>query len=82
MTWIPEVEGYKLFLHNRSVTNIRAPKNYGGVGFVIKNNIIDEFTVNIVDKSCDGILAIELIDKISGYSIMLVSCYLPPENSI
>ena len=35
----------------------------------------------IVEKSYDGIFAIELTHKTTEKKLLLISCYLPPENS-
>ena len=42
---------------------------------------MSEYAIEIVDKCKNGILAIKLTSKHTGYTILLFSCYLPPENS-
>ena len=59
-----------------------AHKASGGVGFLIKDWILQEYLIEIVDKSYDGILCIKLTSKTTDYSVLLLSCYLPPENSV
>ena len=80
-TFEPQVTGYTFKGHNRSVAHKRAPKTWGGVGFLIKNSIFQEYRYTEVDKTFDGIFAIELTHKAIGTRLLLVSCYLPPENS-
>ena len=49
---------------------------------MIKNEICDRFSVRIVDKTIDGVLGIELTEKLSGFVAVIYACYLPPENSV
>ena len=60
---------------------MRSPFTHWGVGILIKNNIYDQYTINVIDKSFDGILGIKLAHKITKYNIVIFSCYLPPDNS-
>ena len=76
-----ELNGYCWFGHNRSIIHIRARKGSGGTGVFVKNSLLDTFYVDVVDKSIDGILGIQFVDKLSKYTIILFSCYLPPDNS-
>ena len=46
-----------------------------------KNKLFEKIAVNIVDKSFDGILGIQLRHKITDFTFIVVSCYLAPENS-
>ena len=75
------IQGYKTFTHNRSEQHIRAKKNYGGIAILCKQSVFDNYKVEVVDKEYDGILMINLVDKISGYDILFIGLYLPPENS-
>ena len=47
----------------------------------MKNDIISQFNVSVLDKSYDGILGILLILKETDFSIAIFSTYLPPETS-
>ena len=49
---------------------------------VIRHNILNSYDVVIVDKSYDGILCLKFVNKVSGYCFLVVSCYLPPSNSV
>ena len=40
------------------------------------------FDVSIADKSYDGILCLKFTHKFSNYCFILMSCYLPPSNSV
>ena len=45
------------------MTNARAPKPSGGIGVLIKNDILTEYSMRVIDKSYDGIMALEFIHK-------------------
>ena len=79
---IPGYVSDKKFFHNRKETNIRAKKNYGGVAFLFKHEMFLYFDIQVVDKSVDGIIAIKLVNNVTDYSIIVVGCYLRPEQSV
>ena len=76
-----ELQGYTWFGHNRDVKHRYAKRNFGGVGVLIKSWIFNEYDVETLDRSIDGILAIKLTNKHTDYEILLICAYLPPENS-
>lgn len=43
--------------------------------------MFEQYNVELIDKSYDGILGLTFSHKTSDYSFVLFSCYLPPENS-
>ena len=43
---------------------------------------MQEYSFEIIDTSLDGKLCIKLTSKSTDYSLLLLSCYLPPENSV
>jgi hypothetical protein len=59
----------------------RAPKGSGGVGILLEDNIFNEYHIKVVDKTVDGIIGLEIKHKLSDFSLLVYSCYLPPENS-
>jgi len=67
--------------HNRSAIHRRAKCGSGGVGFLIKDSVLQQYDVFVLDKGCEGILWISLKNKASGKQYNLCVCYLPPENS-
>ena len=77
-----ELEGYKFFDHNRQAKHRDAPYTHGGVGILVKNQMCQDYVISVVDQSFDGILAIKFSHRISTYSFVVFSCYLPPENSL
>jgi len=76
-----ELEGYIFIPYNRQSKHINSPHTFGGVGIFVKNYLYKFFSVNIEDKSYDGILEICLRDKLGGISVIIFCCYLPPERS-
>ena len=76
------VQGYTWKGFNRMHVHKDAPKASGGVGFLIKDWLLQEYSFEVVDKSFDGILCIKLVSKSTDYSVLLITCYLPPENSV
>lgn len=79
---IISIPGYTWYGHNRQYTHHRAKKYFGGVGIFVKNQLLNAFNISVVDKLFDGILAVKLELKTNNCSILLMSCYLPPENSV
>ena len=54
----------------------------GGVGFLIKLRILEQYDVSTLDCNTDDILWIKLIDKQDNENgLYLCSCYLPPSGS-
>ncbi len=35
----------------------------------------------IFDQTFEGVLALQFVDKLSGYTFVVLSVYLPPDNS-
>ncbi len=79
--FIPSLPGYKFYRHDRPFVHRNAPKTWGGVGFFIKDEVLQVFEYSVIDKSFDGIFVIELVHKKVDTKILLLSCYLPPEYS-
>lgn len=75
------LNGYVWFGHNRLLLHRNAPKGSGGVGILVKEWICTDYDVTIVDKSYDGILVLRFIHKDSDFEFVIISGYLPPENS-
>ena len=76
-----DIDGYRWFGHNRKHGHKNAPHNFGGVGIYIKETLLNEFDCNIVDKSYEGILGVELTHKMTHRNVVIFCAYLPPENS-
>ena len=75
------VQGYQWFGHNRYCTHVKAKKGSGGIGVLVSNKLLNSYKVDIIDKNTEGILAIKCTRVISNYQLVIIVCYLPPENS-
>ena len=70
------------FFHNRSETHINARKYYGGVAAIFKLDVYNEYDIDVVDKSVDGLMILRFTHKLTDYAFLLACCYLPPEQSV
>jgi hypothetical protein len=75
------IPGYVWYGHNRLLIHRRAPCGSGGVGFLVKEKLLDIFNIRVLDDSCEGILWIVLNNKYTSFCLKACVCYLPPENS-
>ena len=76
------LSNYVWFGFNRKFTHVRAPKGSGGVGLFINERLLQIFNVEIISKSVDGVLAILFTCIYNSLQFIVISCYLPPENSV
>ena len=76
-----DIEGYKTILHNRMEHHVRTRRGFGGVAFLIKTTIFEDYEVIVLDKEYDGICVLKLTNKYTNYTILIFGLYLPPENS-
>ena len=79
---IIDVDCFSWFGNNGSVNHIRANKAYGGIGWLVKDSIFNNYLVKVHDKSYEGILVLNLKNINTNFSMTLIGCYLPPDNSI
>ena len=76
-----KIDGYTWFGNNRKQLHINARCGSGGVGILIKNSLLMEYTCDVIDSTQDGILWVILKHNLDGSCLVLCTCYLPPENS-
>ena len=76
-----DIPGYYWIGHNRNKRHVKAKKASGGVGILIKDNILHQFLVCDVDRSFDSILVICFKHKITDFQVTVICVDLPPENS-
>ncbi len=67
--------------HNRLTRHLRSKRNYGGINVVVNKCFLNDYVYDIVDKECDGILAIKFSNKNTDYCFLVIGLYLPPEQS-
>ena len=76
---IIEVDGYVWFGLNREM-HTKAYRASGGVGMLVRSILFLDYRIEIIEKY-DGIIGLLFQHKVSEYSFVIFSCYLPPENS-
>ena len=67
------IEGFKWFGYNRQSVHLRAPKGSGGVGIFVKDTVLENFNVHVVDKCYEGIIALSFMHKVSEFSLIIFS---------
>lgn len=76
------IAGCTWYGHNRHNLASRAVHGSGGVGILVKNEILKDYDAAILDCSFEGILWLRLIDKGDiNFYINICFAYLSPEGS-
>ncbi|CAG2243430.1 unnamed protein product [Mytilus edulis] len=76
------IDNYKLYGNNRILIHTRAKTGSGGVGLLVKEELLTTFNIDIEDESTDGIIWIKFVEKNNDSNKFYVSVvYLPPEFS-
>ena len=75
------MDGFKWFGKNRALLHRRAPCGSGGVGFLVRDTLLEVFDVSVLDDSVEGILWLKLSGKEQQLVFHVCVCYLPPEGS-
>jgi len=75
------LQGYTWFGNNRKYIHKNANHGSGGVGFLIKNTLLQDFEISILNESHEGILWLQMKHKTDEFLLLPCVCYLPPENS-
>lgn len=60
---VVDIEGYAWFGHNRKHIHVRARTGSGGVGVLVRNDVLVNYNVDKVSDSVDGILWIRFSEK-------------------
>ena len=78
------VSGYTFYGHNRVNLHRRAKRGSGGVGIFVRNQLLNTFTVSVLDDTVEDILWVKLIhrDNVPSDNIVLCVAYLPPSDSV
>ena len=76
------LDGYCWYGHNRKTLHVNAKAGSGRVGLLVQNDVLNHFTISVLDDEYEGILRLKLvnIDKVNDCFCICVR-YLPPENS-
>ena len=76
-----DVAGFTWFGNNRKSLSKRACRGSGGVGILVRNNVLTNYDIAVLSNKFEGILFVQLIHKTSRKSIGICVCYLPPASS-
>ncbi len=74
------VHGYVRRSQNRKYIHVNARIGCGGVRFLIKRSVLNQFDIHDIDEY-DGIYWIKLSAKRSECVMLVCVCYLPPIDS-
>ncbi len=77
----PALDGYSVFVHNRTQLHRRAKCGSGGVCLFIKKSVIKSYNVSLLDNTVEDILWVQLVHKVTSLCVSICVCYLPPEGS-
>jgi len=72
------VEGYKWFENNRKYLHGKAVKGSGGVGVLIREEVLKRYQVEILEAEIEDIL---LNQGEEEDELVFIVCYVPPESS-
>ena len=75
------VEGYRWFGYNRRTLHRKAVRGSGGVGVLIREEVLKEYAVEVLDSDVDDVLWVRLSNEEEEEgSLVLAVCYLLPET--
>ena len=75
------VEGYKWFGNNRRHLHKNAVRGSGGVGILVREEVLKHCSVGILDTSVEDILWVQFSWGNEEQTLILAVCYIPPESS-
>ena len=76
------LDGYVTFQNDRKIANKRSRKGYGGVCFLVKDELFKSHVVDRVDDNVEGIIALLFTNKHTKHTTLIIGVYLAPETSI
>ena len=76
------IDTYTSVNNNRTKKHFNASITHGGTCMLIKNSLLQEYTLTIMEKDIDRLVILRLEHKISKYCVIVCGCYIGPENSI
>ena len=86
-TWLKgdkviNVQGHKCFGQNRKQLNKKARRGSGGVGVLIRDDILNEYTVEVIDSEVEDVMSVKMCStQDEGEELLLAVCYIRPESS-
>ena len=76
-----EVPGYCWFGNNRKSISKRAFRVSGGVGILIRDSVLKQYSVASISDKHEGILWLQFINRTTNKQFGICVCYLPPAGS-
>ena len=85
-TWLKGNEGvvfdeYEWFGHNRVLVSRKAVRGSGGVGVLVKNVILQDWSVKVIDMKLEDVMWVKLEHKETSHAVFIAVCYFPPASS-
>ena len=71
-----QIAGYRWFGQNRESIHRKAKWGSGGVGFLVKEHILNEFDCKVLNDATEGILWLKFTHKLNNYSFLTVYAIL------
>ena len=71
------VEGYTWFGSNKKKYSYQGKKGFWGVRFLIKNDVMKQFSIMVEDDTIEGILWLKLSFQLNNVKLHICICYLP-----
>ena len=78
---IIDIPRYKYLGNNRALISNRADVGSGGVAILLSDIFLNEYCVDRVDSSYDGILAVQVKSLLSDECLAFICVYIPPDSS-
>ena len=76
-----EVPGYSWFGNNRKSISKRAFRGSGGVGILIRDSVLKQYSVASISDKHEGIIWLQFINRTTNKQFGICVCYLPPAGS-
>ena len=78
-----EVDGYRWFGRNRKGLHWKAVRGSGGVGLLIREEVLEGYAVEILESDIEDIMWVRMrqVDEDEEEALVLAVCYIPPESS-
>ena len=80
---VVEVDGYRWVGRNRRGLHRKAVRGSGGVGLLIKEEVLESYTIEILESDVEDILWVRIrqVEEEEDEALVLAVCYIPPESS-
>ena len=87
-TWLTgeeaiEVDGYARVGQNRKGLHRKVVRGSGGVGLLIKEEVLERYTIEILESDVEDILWVRIrqVEEEEDEALVLAVCYIPPKSS-